>query len=155
MAENMATVTLKVESGQGGLGYELHFKAAEHDQCDTIKGQTTITPPSGSNPFLFGGCGEVQSDWQASNDPPLRKLGHFFLNDNAGAKVYGDYVITSTHPIWVVDSGEEIGEAVGGIMAMLGVFVIAIIVFIVSCILCCVGCCCMGKDQPQQVVIQK
>ena len=148
-AENQQTVTLTVETGKGGLGYALHIKASDHGSCESIKDGTTITKPSGasgSDPYLFDGCHEIQSEWEAENDPALRKLGHWFLTDNSGAKVYGDYTISSSVPVWVVDSGEELGEAVGGIMAMLGLFVVAVVIFVVSCILCCVGCCCMGKE---------
>ena len=152
--ENQQNPTLKVENGKGRLGYALHFKASEHGSCDSIKSGTTITAPSGSAPLLFASCQEAQAAWEASNNPPLRKLGHFFLNENAGVKVYGDYTISSSTSLWVVDSGEELGEAVGGIFAAMGIFVLGIVFFVISCIMCCVGCCCMGgvKETPAVVV---
>merc|ERR1712217_645532 len=62
--------------------------------------------------------------------------------------VAGDYMITSSSAdIWVVDWCAEIGEAIGGILASLGLVVIAGIVFLISSILCCVGCCCCGPEK--------
>jgi len=163
VAENAKDPTVTAESGKGELGFAVHFEASKHSNCESISSATTITPPSGSNPLFFGTCNEAQSDWEKDNDPPLRKLGHFFINENAGVKVFGGYKISCTANVWVVDSGEELGEAVGGIFAAMGIFVVGIILCIIGCILCCVGCCCMdgkntevvvapGAAQPVQVV---
>merc|ERR1711948_127621 len=83
--------------------------------------------------------------WQAKNDPPLRDMCHFFPTNHLSSQptVEGTYKITSSAKIWVVDSGEEIGEAVGGFLAAGAIMIVGIIIFIVGLILSCVGCCCL------------
>merc|ERR1712084_192966 len=59
--------------------------------------------------------------------------------------VTGTYTIVSPVKIWVLDAGEELGEAVGGMLAAAGQGLIGILLIIVGAILCCVSCCCMDK----------
>merc|ERR1712060_551656 len=80
--------------------------------------------------------------WEAKNDPPLREMCSFSPKQ-ALVTIPGTYTITSSAAVWVVDVGEEFGEAVGGILAAGGVFIVGLIVIIVGLILSCVGCCCM------------
>merc|ERR1711981_1086386 len=78
----------------------------------------------------------VEPAWEAANDPPLRNFLHFYPNGwGTGATTEGTYTITSSLDLWVVDSGEEIGEAVGGIMAAGAIMVVGIIIFVVGLIL--------------------
>merc|ERR1712039_882420 len=109
-----------------------------------------ITDPNGAD--ITSNCAShcsfaVQSGehWMAKNDPPLRDMCHFMPATQPGGidKIQGDYTITSNAPMWVVDSGEEIGEAVGGILAAGAIMIVGIIIIVVGLILCCVGCCCL------------
>merc|ERR1711948_107366 len=160
-SENKASVTLKATADDGASGYTIHIKASDHAQCEDARGKTAITDPSGADVLSWSMCSSEQAEWEANNDPPLRTLGYFTLAmDQGGAPIYGDYIIASSLPLWIVDTSEESIEAVGGILGMLGLFVTAVVVLVVSSILCCVACCCMcsgesvdGTKQQQGKVV--
>jgi len=142
-------------SGDGELGFALHIQASDIGRCEEIKNSMYITDPNGDHVHIHGTCGEVQDEWERDNSPPLRKLGHIGLKEENGVKLYGAYIIMAPAKIWVVDSAEELGEAVGGILASLGIIAGAIVLFIIACILCCVGCCCLGPEQGQVQVLNQ
>merc|ERR1711879_44564 len=103
-------------------------------------------------------CAHEQSGWAKDSDPPLQETAHFGVHrDDDAVPELGDYSVTSSAVrLWAVDLCGQIGEAIGGIMAAVGIVVVAAIVFVVSCILCCVGCCCMdcNGNKQQTTVVQ-
>jgi len=123
-------------------------------------------------------CGMVNADpesFEGSHDPPIRSVGVFRAHDdptddplsstgcqdtshcNEGdaycspqcRTLDGNYEISCGSACWVVDAGEELGEAAGGIMAMFGLLVVCFILLgvgdLLLCIACC--CCCQGPDK--------
>jgi len=144
VVENKQSFTVNMP--QDHCGFSLYLK--DTDDCTAVKDATTVTDPNGDSVFFFGDCDAQQEEWAKEYDPAVRKLGWFFQKDNSGVKVVGDYSVSSSAPIWAMDWCGQIGEAVSGFFAMLGLFVVAIVVFVISCILCCVaGCCCMGPGK--------
>merc|ERR1711972_26773 len=149
--ENKNSGTLKVTAEKGGLGFDVNIAASTSSaDCSAQLAATTITDPNSAD--VSSSCSShcsnaVQSGehWMAKNDPPLRDMCHFFPATQPGSldKIQGDYAINSNAPIWVVDSGEEIGEAVGGILAAGAIMIVGIIIIVVGLIMCCVGCCCL------------
>merc|ERR1711972_1186617 len=135
----------KVTAEKGGLGFDVNIAASTSSaDCSAQLAATTITDPNSGD--VSSSCSShcsnaVQQDphWMAKNDPPLRDMCHFFPATQSGTtdRLQGDYTITSNAAIWVVDSGEEIGEAVGAIL------IVGIIIIVVGLIMCCVGCCCL------------
>jgi len=119
--------------------------------CATAVSKTVIFPP----PFAPSvscstRCGTASTNQQyKDNDPKLQQMCNFnpsLGNTNMGTPgaTAGDYqVVGSGQKIWVVNVGEEIGEAVGGIFAAMGIMVVAFILLGVGSILACVGCCCL------------
>jgi hypothetical protein len=142
---------------------------------------TVTHTASQTNAAFSVSCGFISTDpetsWEADHDPPLRSVGSFFpaedqsdcgqqhcsqdeiANDmcyNPCAKLHGRYSITCSTDCWAVDLGEEIAEAIGGIMGMLVLLVVVIILLIVGTVVCCVACCCCckgpdDKGAPQAV----
>lgn len=124
-------------------------------------------------------CGLVDTNpesFEGSHDPPIRSVGVFRAHDdptddrNAGGcqdtshcntddvnsycipqcrTLEGNYEISCGSACWVVDAGEELGEAAGGIMAMMGLLIVCFILLgvgdLLLCIACC--CCCQGPDK--------
>lgn len=64
-------------------------------------------------------------------------------------KQFGDYQITASTEVWVVDALEEFAEAVGGLFAAMGLIILMVVFFLIGTILmfvaCC--CCCQGPDK--------
>merc|ERR1712066_547948 len=145
---NVKTGDLTVSANKGNLGFDVNILATVTTaDCDTaytgitiVTGSTAVTSKSSHCSFAV----PVEPVWEAANDPPLRNFLHFYPNGwGTGTTTEGTYMITSTLDLWVVDSGEEIGEAVGGIMAAGAIMIVGIIIFVVGLILSCVGCCCL------------
>lgn len=137
-----------------------------------------VHSPTGTEASMHKHCGMINTDaennWEAAHDPPLRSVGTFNKADdqsNCGntdhcsaddvannmcfercLKLAGAYQVTCSTQCWVVDVGEEIGEAIGGIMAAIGLFIVMIILLLVGGILLCVACCCccQGPDKGAQ-----
>lgn len=135
-----------------------------------------VAPPS---EVLDISCGMVDTDtnpesFENSHDPPIRSVGvmnaltdptddvcqdtsHCSSDDGTVDEwciprcrsLDGDYEISCGSACWVVDAGEEFGEAVGGIMAMMGLLAVMAILLgvgdLLLCIACC--CCCQGPDK--------
>lgn len=146
--EGETSGTMDVGENSGVWGFSVHIKASELFNCDTIQSATTVTDSVDSGVSMTNACSSasVTQEWEDGNDPPLIRMGTFYLNSdlsNPIVKVRGTYTVVSSTEVWVVDSGEEIGEAVGGIMAAVLVLIVGLILAIVGVILCCVGCCCM------------
>lgn len=141
------TFTLEKKTSEGwGLGLSIHIRESKFPECDTIKDGITIKGPTGDDIVISPDCASVQGGHEISNDPPLRTLGSFCGLGSVDCPI-GEYDITSTADLWIMDVGEEIGEAVGGIFAAMGMMILVIIFFITASILCCVACCCMEKGQ--------
>merc|ERR1719382_1387970 len=136
-------------SNKGNLGFDVNIKATvTTTECDTAYSSITIVTGSTAVTSKASHCSmgvPVEPAWEAANDPPLRNFLHFYpVGWGTGSTTTeGTYTITSSLDLWVVDSGEEIGEAVGGIMAAGAIMVVGIIIFVVGLILSCVGCCCL------------
>lgn len=149
--------TLAVGGSDGLLGYEVLIKTSDFSTCATISSSLAIVDPNGDTVSGSWSCtgGNGVEDFRSSNDPPLSSLGAFGLPDgetttNADGtqqtnRLQGNYVITSTAELWIVDTFEEFGEAVGGVFAAMGIGLIAIILIVAGAILCCISCCCMEK----------
>lgn len=132
---------------------------------------------SGNDVGFGAGC-HNDEDWEADHDPPLRTVGSFHPADDEddcghtdhclpdevsrgdceercrdGSKLYGTYRVSCGVDCWVVDLGEELEEAVGGIMGTIVLLIIMIILVIAGAILLCVACCCcfQGPDKPAPV----
>jgi len=151
VVENEQSFTVNMP--QDHCGFSVYLKDSE--DCEAVKAATTVKDPHGDDVFFFGDCDAPQEEWAKEKDPAIRKLGWFFQKEELGVKVVGDYSVTSSSPLWAMDWCGQIGEAVSGFFAMLGIFVLAVIVFVVSCICCCIGCCCMGQEKgPNVVVVQ-
>jgi len=144
--EGETSGTMDVGENSGGWGFSVHIKASELSNCDTIHSATNVSDSADSGVSMTNACSSasVTQEWENDNDPPLIQMGTFYLSsDLNNEKVRGTYTVVSSTEVWVVDSGEEIGEAVGGIMAAGLVFIVGLVLAIVGAILCCVGCCCM------------
>lgn len=151
VVKDQRSFSLSVTS-ETDCGYSLFLRAT--GDCGQVKAGTTVTSPQGSSMPIWGGCDAEQGEWETKHDPPLQGMGHFSIKKDNGVAELGSYQVSSPASLWAVDYCAEIGEAVTGIVAMMGVFVVAIIVFIVSCVLCCVGCCCMSPKQQPTTITQ-
>jgi len=154
--EGQAGGTLAVGENDGLFGYEVLIKASDFSNCATISSGINVVDPNGDTVSGIWSCtaNSAEPEYMTNNDPPLSNLGHFFLPDGTGVdengnakRLQGNYVITSTAELWLVDSAGELGEAVGGLFAAMGIGLIAIILMIAGAILCCVSCCCMEKKE--------
>lgn len=150
--------TLAVGDSDGLLGYEVLIKTSDFSTCATISSSLAIVDPNGTTVSGYWSCTANSAgaeDFRTKNDPPLSNLGTFYLSDGettthpdgtqTTSRLRGNYVITSTAELWIVDTFEEFGEAVGGIFAAIGIGLIAYILIIAGSILCCISCCCMEK----------
>jgi len=129
------------------------------------------------DPYVSCGsvCTDSESCWEAEHDPPLRSVGSFSPIDDPNdcsmdycdsdycsesnppcRKLHGAYTVTCSTDCWMVDLGEELAEAVGGIMGAIVMLVVVIILAIVGSILCCVACCCccQGPDKGAPPPVQ-
>jgi hypothetical protein len=142
---------------------------------------TVTHQSSNTNAGFTVSCGLISTDpetsWEADHDPPLRSVGSFMpaedsndcgeqhcsqddiANDmcyNPCAKLHGTYRITCSTDCWAVDLGEEIAEAIGGIMGAMVMLIVVVILLLAGAIVCCVACCCCckgpdDKGAPQTV----
>lgn len=137
---------------------------------------------TGANATVTYRCTDIQTpppSWQTDHDPPLRRLGYFTRAndptdpnmDESGTcwassdhttatgvitsclTLSGEYRITSAVNVWTYNPGEEIGEAVDGFFAALGLAIISYILYLIGSILLCVACCCMCQGPDTVVVI--
>jgi len=140
---------LKGDQNAGDLGFELSIEKSVTD-CTGAVATTEVKDPAGTAVSITDKCGMVTTDAHLlENDPVLQEAGYFLPTNggilNAAANVVGVYTVKNTDgtKVWVVNIGEELGEAVGGIFAAMGIMVVGIILLAVGSILACVGCCCM------------
>lgn len=124
---------------------------------------------------FVGSCTSIPAgpeDWSMTHDPPLQSFGYARLPDDPNGAIVtethddgaggtytterrpawtGSMTLNCPVPCWYIDVHDEIGEAVTGIFAALGLMVVMIIMFIAATILFCVACCCccQGPDQPK------
>lgn len=137
------------------------YVRADYD-CDTTPVvSTAVQSPTGAQGTWTERCRSARTDedsWEASHEPPLRSAGTLYqATDSAcdpeieteGCLITGSYRITCSTNCWVWDSMEEVTEAVGGLMAAMGMFVIVVILNLVGALLCCIACCCccQGPDK--------
>merc|ERR1712032_88993 len=107
-------------------------------------------------------CSDVAADpedWSMKHDPQLQSIAYISLPEDLTAPdvVYTDSNgnqqterPTYTGPMslacpvdcWYIDVHAEIGEAVGGIFAAMGLVIVMVILFVAAAILFCVACCC-------------
>lgn len=153
-AENKASFSLKVTKEH--CGFSLYTKAVGNS-CDSVFQGTEVKWQGNEISNFQKDCDMFREEWAKTYDPELIHVGHWtHSKDLAGPGGAGDYSVvqTSNVPLWAVDFCGQVGEAVSGIFAMLGLFVVAIVVFIVSCIFCCVAaCCCQPKPAPGANVV--
>lgn len=120
--------------------------------------------------------------FEGSHDPPIRGVGTMNAMDDpaytcAGCpactdtshcsdpqnqfcrprcKLAGQYQVNCGSRCWVIDTCEELGEAAGGFMAMIGLVMVMAVLLAVGdlllCIACC--CCCQGPDKPAGPPVQ-
>jgi len=160
-AEDKTTLNLEVSDEHGVLGYTIYMEDDGPSACDTAFVTFSVTAPEGAGErsdvtkMCHERPNEETQSYMTSHEPPLRKLARF----SPVHGVHGEYVVNSQVRMWATDDLKEIGEAVGGIFAAMGMMIIAIAVVIVGFIFCCVACCCMGKtvvvvqqQQPGMVV---
>jgi hypothetical protein len=117
----------------------------------------------------------ADGNFEESHDPPLRRLGSFSRADDPTdptmneygschvegepntfttcRKLSGDYRVTADVNVWMVNPGQEMGEAAGGLLAGLGIALCAYVCFIASFILWCVACCCCCQGPDVNVVV--
>merc|ERR1712151_1235698 len=99
-----------------------------------------IAVPSGATSVSCSTrCGTpLQSQQYKDNDPKLQEMCNFNPSFGTSGATAGDYTVSgSGQKIWIVN----VGEAVGGIFAAMGIMVVAFILLGVGSILACVGCC--------------
>jgi hypothetical protein len=148
LAEGQKSFTLKVDRNDHA-GFSLLMKEGSADCEGTVYPQTEIKGPEDKTNKNFGiiftkTCRIRGDTW--AKEANLIDLGHFFIpDDSIGAKIKGDYQVTSPVELWAIDAGAEFGEAVGGIFAAMGLMILAIVLIVVGLILLCVGCCCMNS----------
>lgn len=132
-------------------GYSIHYEESRKSDCSTIYSNTKVWNGAGSQVSFLSACsgwGYIRAQWEKDNDPPLTALSTL-VSRPLFASDAGTYEIQSTVPVWVVDKGEEMGEAVGGVLAAGGVFIGGLLVMGIGSCLCCVACCCMcTSDSP-------
>jgi len=168
--EKKSSGSVTVQSGHSNVWkFEVYISQSDWEsksKCNTIHAGVTITGCTSTDnaPIIFmNQCSDTSSTvdgtWQKGNDPPLRRLGSF--PGRLQSLDPGTCTITSGKELWVVDAAEEVGEAVGGIMAAIGLVMVGVVVALIGSILCCVGCCCLGNssgggnagNQPTTVVV--
>merc|ERR1712066_439351 len=139
-------VTCK-DTGCGALGGfdVLILKSLSTADCTTAQSTTTVTAPDSTTVTCTNKCGSaIQSESYTTNDPALQEMCNFNPGGALNVAQVGDCTVAgSGQKIWVVNVGEEIGEAVGGIFAAMGIMVVAFILLGTGSILACVGCCCL------------
>lgn len=152
--------------------------ACEEEMFSLATPTISIVHAASNTDTSFGGnCGMINTNadenWEAAHDPPLRSVGSFTPADDDNdcghtdhcspddeangmcfpqcRKLHGAYQVTCSTDCWVVDLGEEIGEAIGGIMGAIALLIVMAICLIAGTILLCVACCCccQGPDQPK------
>uniref|UniRef100_A0A7S2P1P2 Uncharacterized protein n=1 Tax=Zooxanthella nutricula TaxID=1333877 RepID=A0A7S2P1P2_9DINO len=127
-------------------GCKVALLALRTANCDAVYTATSVTDPDSQSVSISKDCSPFfEEDWVKNNNPPLRKMGRISQGKT------GTYRVQSTFKLWAVDECGQVAEAVGGILAAMGLFVVMIIIFIVSCIFCCIGCCCM--ESRSKVVV--
>jgi len=116
--------------------------------------------------------------FENSHDPPIRSVGTLHaISQNSDAHqctdtshctesgdeysvctgaCNGDYQISCSTTCWILDAGEELGEAAAGLMGMLALVVVMNLLVgignLLLCIACC--CCCQGPDKPAGSPVQ-
>merc|ERR1711935_966657 len=169
-----------IEMGTNDLGHTIYIEQSasctDDDFFSTGVSDPLVTySTAGQSNTMSVRCGTFVAgaeSFESSHDPPIRSAGsinafddpnaapnedHCTADDRANgmcfartAKLAGTYTISCSTNCWSVDVGEELGEAAGGIMAMIGlVLVMAVLLGVgdlLLCIACC--CCCQGPDKP-------
>jgi len=149
--EGKTSATYHVKDASSNPLFSLYYAQSEKNNCKDHLNRTTVTDPRGQSVVLWDECSAYSNNEQhlKDHDPPLYTLATFFSpTDAQGVHISGNYQIDSSTKIWMMDALQELGEAVTGIFAMLGLFVGALIIGIVGCVLCCVACCCMDQNPP-------
>lgn len=160
------SIVADADSAGCGLGCTIYARATLREDCDSITAGI-IVQFDGNPVSVNSRCWSItQSQWELDNDPPLFTVASFSQSGSSvdtfgnpiDTRATGTFTIQSTiTPVWVVDSGEELGEALAGAVGLILFYYVGVIIAIVGSILCCVGCCCMcNNDQsappPQQGV---
>jgi len=155
-SENSQSFTLVVNS-YSHCGFTLFTQASE--VCRAMEMSTSIQDPLSRRVDLLGDCQRKMEQWMLDNDPPIRKVGHFFIpNGPSGQMLLGNYAVSSSRPLWAVDACQQVGEAVSGIFTAMGIFAASVAVLVAAAVAACVACCCMGPKEeqgaPAQGVVQ-
>lgn len=153
--EGSSSATFDV-AGDSLWGYEVSIKETEAASCSTHFSGTVVKDTNGDAVTLVDQMCKTlgRNQHQIENDPPLVTLATFYpVSTGKGDQkttITGSYTITSSTEVWVVDTSEELGEAVGGVLGGALVVMVGLIFALAGSILCCVACCCMCTgDSPQ------
>ncbi|CAE8660764.1 unnamed protein product [Polarella glacialis] len=137
VAEDIRSFTLPALE-EKGCNYEAYV---EKSKCSstvwtyTTLGSAAVSPPTNGN-CTFG----FDAD---DKDPALEHIGYI---PGAKASTY----VTSSNPMWVMDSCKEIGEAINGVATFLIISAIGGCCCGVGVITVCVAACCCCCQQNQQ-----
>jgi len=135
------------------------------DQSETLSIQCSPIGPDSEETF------------ENSHDPPIRSVGTMgAISQNSNGQCTdtshcpdsdsgdesctgacnGIYQISCSTDCWVIDAGEELGEAVAGAVGALLLMVVMALLLgiggILLCVACC--CCCQGPDKPAGPPVQ-
>jgi len=121
----------------------LDFLTEESEDCDAAGAGIDVRPAD--NSAWLASCSLYTYSWlEDFEDPPLQQVGQLWAFSSSDR---GTYEVSSVAKIWVHNGCEVVEDAVTGVLAMLGLLIVAIILLIVSGVLCCVGCCCLGDEK--------
>mmetsp|Transcript_27855 Transcript_27855/g.56346 ORF Transcript_27855/g.56346 Transcript_27855/m.56346 type:complete len:218 (-) Transcript_27855:353-1006(-) len=135
-------------------GFSIYTRASAN--CNSVKNSLTITRPDSQNIAtpIYTGCDGTTEQWAKDMSPVLNKVGHWWIPTSNNQPVSGNYRVQASSALWAVDACQQVGEAISGIMAAIGIFAAAITFLVIALIVACVSCCCMGSTtQVQQVII--
>jgi len=154
--------SFSVQMMQQGRSFPFSVYVRADYDCDTTPlVATAVQSPTGASGNFFENCRAANTHedaWDASHEPPLRFAGSLSQAtevacdpdvETDGCSITGSYTVTCSTNCWVLDTLEEATEAVGGLMAAMGMFVIVVILNLVGALLCCIACCCccQGPDK--------
>ena len=105
-------------AGDSGLGFGVWV--SESVPCDEFEMQ--VLDDDGDDMY-YGGCDWGQPNEDDGVDDYYSVGGVGLLDDYGGSYTW---TVTSGHTVYIVDSGDELGEAVGGFFAALGGILVAI-----------------------------
>ena len=105
-------------AGDSGLGFGVWV--SESVPCDEFEMQ--VLDDDGDDMY-YGGCDWGQPNEDDGVDDYYSVGGVGLLDDEGGTYTW---TVTSGHTVYIVDSGDELGEAVGGFFAAVGGILVAI-----------------------------